>query len=150
MEHTMILLPDGGPPSPSHFEASFPFGLIGLGDLQRFVISPIEESWPFVSMNALVGSEVSFVAVEPKGLVGGYEIEVSEEDVDALQLTSAEDALILNIVTVHSSQPLHVTINLAGPLVINRNTLVGKQLILLNARKFSPRHLLIDQRVNAA
>lgn len=148
----MILSADDGPGNPQEFEAAFPLGLIGLRELQRFSFAPIEESWPFVSMRALGSDdeEVSFIVVEPRGLVGGYEVELSEEDCDALQLECPEDAMIYNIVTVHSSQPLHVTINLAGPLVINRKTLVGKQLVLVNSKNYSPRHLLIDQRENAA
>jgi len=150
----MILVADDGPVNPQEFEANFPLGLIGLRELQKFSFTPIEESWPFVSMRAVEHTygdeEISFVVVDPRGLIGGYEVEISQEDVDTLQLESPEDAMIYNIVTVHSSQPLHVTINLAGPLVINRRTFVGKQLVLVNAKNYSPRHLLIDQRETAA
>jgi flagellar assembly factor FliW len=66
--------------------------------------------------------------------------------------TSADDAQVLNIVTVHSSRPHFVTVNLVGPVVINRHTNVGKQIIILNWSKYSSQHSLIDQRpkINAA
>ncbi len=123
-----------------------PFGLIGLSDLRRFELTPIESSWPFISMRSMDGDEVSFVALEPQGLIPGYEIELGDEDADCLQIRSAEDALVLNIVTIRSTEPQFVTVNLIGPLIVNRHTLLAKQVIIANSEKYSTRHPLIDKR----
>jgi flagellar assembly factor FliW len=126
-----------------------PFGLIGLADLQRFDLFHIEGSEPFLSMRSEGKEPISFVAMEPQGVIPGYEIELNEEDADALQIRTAEDALVLNLVTIHSARPLFVTVNLAGPVVLNRQTLTGKQLIIGRSAKYSVRHVLIDERVPA-
>jgi flagellar assembly factor FliW len=133
------------PASDQHF-LQLPFGLIGLPKLTSFSISPIENSWPFMSMNWLGDERMDFVVIDPSGLIPDYEIEVSDEDADALQLHSAFDALVLNIVTVHSSRPQFVTVNLVGPVVVNRHTGIGKQIIVLNWNRYSSQHPLIDQR----
>lgn len=125
---------------------NLPFGLIGLADLQWFNLSPIEGSWPFMSMVATTGRKLSFVVVEAQGVIPNYEIELNDEHADALQIQSAEQALVLNIVTIHSPNPLFVTVNLAGPVIVNRATLKGKQIIVANENKYSTRHALIDQR----
>ena len=123
-----------------------PFGLIGLPKLTSFAFSPIENSWPFMSMKWVGETPLDFVVIDPSGLIPDYEIELSDEDAEALQIRSASDALVLNIVTVHSSRPNFVTVNLVGPVVVNRHTGIGKQIILLNCNQYSSRHPLIDQR----
>ena len=50
---------------------------------------------------------------------------------------AAADALILNIATVRNGQ---ATVNLKGPIVINRTTLVGKQCIPTNVGEFALQH----------
>jgi flagellar assembly factor FliW len=123
----------------------FPFGLIGLADLQKFELIHIEGSWPFMSMRSIGGEgEVSFVVMEPQGVIPDYELELTDEDADSLRIQQASDALVLNIVTIHSAAPLFVTVNLAGPLILNKTTLVGRQLVI--GRRDSVRHVLIDQR----
>lgn len=123
-----------------------PYGLIGLPEMQRFQLAPVEGSWPLLSMSASESDEARFVVVEPQTLIAGYDLEIGDEDVEILRLESAEDALIYNIVTIHSLQPQYVTVNLVGPLVVNRRTLLGKQLIIANFEQYSAEHVLIDER----
>jgi flagellar assembly factor FliW len=125
-------------------EIHMPFGLVGLPALKKFDLSPVKGSTPFLLMRATEGGNLRFIVIEPSGLISGYKLEVSDNDAEELQIRSAEDARILNIVTVHS--PLFVTVNLVGPIVVNRNTLVAKQVIVVNAEFYSTRHVLIDER----
>ena len=129
-----------------------PYGLIGLPKLTAFSLSPIENSWPFMSMKWLGPERMDFVVIDPSGLVPDYEIELGDEDADALEIRRAEDAQVLNIVTVHSSRPHFATVNLVGPVVLNRHTGIGKQIIVLNYSRYSSQHSLIDERAreNAA
>jgi flagellar assembly factor FliW len=122
-----------------------PFGLIGLNDLQRFDLSHIDGSWPFMSMKCCTNDDFSFIVMEPQGVIPEYEIELSDEDADCLQINCADDALVLNIVTIHSSSPLFVTVNLVGPLIVNRQTLIGKQVIIARSSDYSTRHPIIDE-----
>ena len=126
-----------------------PFGLIGLPKLTRFEVAPIEGSWPFLSMRATTGDEFDFIAIEPFGIVPGYDLELSDSDAEALQISTGRDALVLNIVSIHSFQPQYVTVNLVGPVVVNRMTLVGKQVLAANADRYSTHYVLIDERGRA-
>ena len=69
-----------------------------------------------------------------------YNPQFDDEDVDFLELDETADILTLGIVTLRESGP--ATINLKGPIVINRATWVGKQVIPKNAARYSARHLL--------
>jgi len=47
---------------------------------------------------------------------------------------------LLGIVTIHEAG--RATMNLKGPVVINRHTLVGRQVIIANANNYSVTHPL--------
>ena len=53
-----------------------------------------------------------------------YQPDIPQADVEFLKLKQADDALLLGIVTVHDDQ--RATVNLKGPIVINRHTHVGQ------------------------
>jgi len=55
-------------------------------------------------------------------------------------LKQPDDALLLSIVTVYG--PHRATANLKGPIVINRSTHVGKQVIIANASEYSVQYPL--------
>lgn len=126
-----------------------PFGLIGLSELREFDLAAIEESWPFLNLRAKGDLEIEFLAVEAKNVVADYLIGLSDDDALSLALATPEDALILNLVTVHSLRPQFVTVNLAGPIVVNRHTLLGKQIVLPQGEQHSTVHPLIDERPEA-
>ena len=126
-----------------------PSGLLGLGHLRRFELTFIEGGLPFVAMKSLGDDELHFLAIDPRGAIMGYEIEIADPDVEALGLENENDALVYNIATFHSAQPQYVTVNLIGPVVVNRRTLIGKQVIIANSDEFSTMHALIDERRNA-
>jgi flagellar assembly factor FliW len=89
---------------------------------------------------------VEFVVMECLGVVDGYEVVLSDEESEALGIRSSEDAMVLNIVTIHSMNPAFVTVNLAGPLVVNRATLLGQQVILSSPNSYSTEHVLIGSQ----
>jgi|LakMenEpi03Aug12_release.lakeMendotaPanAssembly.Ray.scaffolds.fasta_scaffold334698_3 flagellar assembly factor FliW len=123
-----------------------PFGLIGLANLRRFELTFVEGGWPFVQMKSMGEEELTFIAIDPRGVIPGYELELTDEDAEMLGLENADDALVYNIATVYSAQPQYVTANLIGPLVVNRRTLIGKQVIIANSDKYSTVYPLIDER----
>lgn len=133
-----------GPGAAQAFD--LPFGLIGLPQLRRFEAAPVANGWPLVQLRSLAEEALHFLAIEPHHVIPGYEIELRDEDAEALQLTGAEDALIFNVVTVHSTRPQYATVNLIGPIIVNRRTLVGQQLIIENSAAYSTSHPLVDER----
>ena len=123
-----------------------PEGLIGLPDFNKFELIVDPESLPFVVLRAIEGDEIQIPAVEPVGLVENYRLDVGDADADMLGLVGADaNPLILNVATIKSYEPQKVTLNLAAPILINRRTRVGKQVVLLNYQNYSTTHALIDE-----
>lgn len=108
----------------------FPEGLPGFPGARRFQLEALAEGLePFCSMRSLDEERLRFVVVPPGAVFEDYVIEVPEEDVERLGLHDAADAMVVVIVTV--AQP--PTANLLGPVVVNRNTGVSRQVILTNS-----------------
>jgi flagellar assembly factor FliW len=135
---------------PDTLRIQVPNGLIGLSNLRSFDVTPAKDAWPFVTLHAIGDDELNFLAMEPQSVIPDYNLELSDFDAEVLGLTDAKDALIYNIVTVHPTAKNYVTANLVAPLVVNRRTLSGKQVILMNSERFSAKHALIDEREIAA
>ena len=85
---------------------------------------------------------LAFVVLEPGGIVQNYAVEISDADTQILGISGSEDTLILNIVTISSEHPGKISLNLVGPIIVNRTTLVAKQCIINNHEEFSARHMI--------
>jgi flagellar assembly factor FliW len=87
---------------------------------------------------------VQFVVVEPGGLIAGYEPELFDEDARAVGIADAAEAMVLNIVTVEQHRPLEATVNLVGPIIVNRRTRLGRQFVIANYGRYGAHHRLVD------
>jgi flagellar assembly factor FliW len=123
-----------------------PEGLIGLPEFKKFELIVDPESLPFVVLRSVEGDEIQIPAVEPVGLVDRYKLDLNDQDADILGLVGSDsNPLILNVATIKSYEPQKVTLNLAAPILINRRTRVGKQVVLVNYQDYSTAHVLIDE-----
>lgn len=108
-----------------------PLGLLGFEQFKRYELLSRPEEAPFLWLQVLDQPNLAFVVVSPTAVAPDYEPEISDEDAHFLDLRTPEDALVFNIVTLRG--PNHATVNLKGPVLVNRRTLVGKQIVPLNA-----------------
>ena len=123
-----------------------PDGLIGLSDFKNFELIVDPESLPFVVLRSINVDEIQIPAVEPVGLVSDYVLDIGDEDAEQLGLKGKNsNPLILNVATIKSFDPQKVTLNLAAPILINRQTRIGRQVVLVNYQKYSTTHVLIDE-----
>ena len=136
-----------GNPAPSHRanEVDLPAGLIGFPDHKRMELVYVPEQLPFLWMRLKGPDPLNFVVIEPRGVVADYEPEIFDEDAAALGITGPNDATVLNIVCLDQAHPQKATVNLAGPVIINRRTGVGRQVVLANHGRYSARHPLLSQ-----
>lgn len=116
---------------------SMPLGLLGFEQVKKFVLLMTPEEAPFHWLQMLDNQGQGFVVIQPSDAVPAYAPDIPDADIEFLNIKSPADALILNIVTVRNGQ---ATVNLKGPIVINRHTLVGKQCIPTNVAEFALQH----------
>ena len=115
-------------------------GMLGFSENMRFTLIPDELGEPFQWMQSLEEPSLAFVVIEPSRVLSEYHFSVKRDQIKALETEVVEDLLVYVIVTMAGSI-LDVTVNLQGPIVINKNTNIGQQ-IVLNDPKFSTRHPL--------
>jgi len=117
-----------------------PLGLLGLEQFKRFSLRANPAEDPFLWLKVLDDPKMAFLVMSPFVVLPAYQPEIPDEDAAFLDLKDPQDTLILNIVTVCGAH--QATLNLKGPIVLNRRTLVAKQVIPLNAPEYSVAHPL--------
>lgn len=105
--------------------------LAGFPELRDFALVRLDEEGVLCELRALDG-DTRFLVAPPQVVVDGYAPHVSDEAVAALELGSAEDAVVLGIVTVGDSVASS-TINLAAPIVVNARERIAAQVITADA-----------------
>jgi flagellar assembly factor FliW len=135
------------PPAANIFE--LPQGIIGFKDYTRAELLYMPDHLPFLWMKLQRGTEsVHFIVIEPGGLIPGYVPELFESDAEALELLNPSEAMLLNIVTLQHQNPMEATVNLVGPIVMNRRTRVARQLVISNYSQYSAHWPLVDTTTN--
>jgi flagellar assembly factor FliW len=119
---------------------NLPMGLLGFEQHKRYVLLGSPEEAPFLWLHMADDANLSFLVISPFMVLPSYQPELSEEDTKFLGLQNPEDALIFNIATVHPDG--QATVNLKGPIVVNRQTLTGKQCIPRNSANYSLQHAI--------
>jgi len=111
----------------------FPCGLLGFEPNKEYVLKSNPDQAPFLWLHMIDEPKISFLVMSPFFAMPTYQPDLRNEDVAFLGLESEHDAMIFNIVTVAS---LRATVNLKGPIVVNRRTRRGKQVIPVNAANY--------------
>lgn len=117
-----------------------PAGLLGFEQIKDFVLVTNPDEEPFAWLQVEDNSALAFIVMDPFLAQPDYQPDIPQADVEFLKLKQANDALLLSIVTIHDDQ--QATVNLKGPIVINRHTHTGKQVIIANAGSYSVKHPL--------
>ena len=134
---TAVAEPPGAPQTRG---VKLPMGLLGFEQMKDYLLvsNPGEE--PFSWLQVKGNATLAFVVMDPFMAAPDYHPDIPQPDVDFLGLEQPEDALLLNIVTLHG--PNRATVNLKGPIVVNRHTGIGKQVVIANAAHYSVQHPL--------
>jgi len=117
-----------------------PNGLLGFEQIKDYTLVTNPGEAPFAWLQVEDNSALAFVVIDPFVAAPDYQPDIPQADVEFLKLNHADDALLLGIVTILDGQP--PTVNLKGPIVINRHTHTGKQVIIANAAAYSLKHPL--------
>lgn len=123
-------------------QLTLPQGLFGFSEIRSMELFYDKEELPFMWLREQNKNGLAFIVIEPGGIIPDYAVEISDADVELLGITGSDDTMILNIVTLPSEQSSKISVNLVGPVIVNRNSLAAKQCIINNHDKYSARYLL--------
>jgi flagellar assembly factor FliW len=105
----------------------FPDGLIGLPG-RRYALVNQTAGAAFSWLQSVEDASLALPVTNPALFYRDYEVQVSDEEAAKLELADVADAQILCVVRA-AERIEDFTINLRGPLVVNRSSGIGRQVI---------------------
>ncbi len=133
---------------PDNKVISFPSGLPGFEDLQRFVILEIEKSKPLYWLQSTDNKYIALPAMIPFELMDNHSLQVRDSDLEELHVEEQSDLIVMNVVVI-PEDIRQMTVNLAAPIIINAKEGIGKQ-ILIDAKELPIRYPIYDAVMRAA
>jgi flagellar assembly factor FliW len=122
---------------------TFPEGLPGFEQFQRFVLVRDPKFSPFEILLCVDDPTLSFALINPLTLNPTYSPNISPADLKVVGIESDRDLCVYAIVTVLET-PEEVTANLFAPLVINSSKMLGKQ-VILEGSSYSMSHRVLPR-----
>ena len=120
----------------------FPHGILGFSQARQFILFPHKENSPFVWLQSIEDGSLAFVLIQPNLVMPEYHVEVGETALDELNVHNTSSLEVLCIVTVPRNRPEDMTVNLLGPIVINPDKRLAKQLVITKGN-YSHRHPIV-------
>lgn len=119
-----------------------PDGMLGFPE-KRFILLTPPNLGPFCWFQAVDNPELAFVVVDATQCVPDGTFALTQEESRLLELAERSEVLFLLVVTM-ASKPSDITVNLRGPIALNPEKLVARQ-IVLEGERFSTRHPFFRQ-----
>jgi flagellar assembly factor FliW len=116
--------------------------VLGFEHLSRYCLVEVDELRPFLWMQSVEDQAVAFLVVNPRVFFPDYKIEVNSKEIAELKVNQVELVETYVIVTV-PEDPSQISINLQGPIIINTENNLAKQLILVNS-DYRIAHRILD------
>ena len=121
---------------------SMPDGMVGFNERQFFILNP-GNGGPFSWFQALDNPGLAFVVVDPDQFFPEYQVKLTREEYDKLQLEPGDEMVLLCVATM-APDPRQITINLQGPIVVNPAKMIARQVVMDG--NYASRHLLFAPR----
>jgi len=120
---------------------TFPEGILGFPKFHRYALLENAKGGPFQWLQCMEEGTLAFVVADPLVFFSDYRVSARPEDLEIIKLASAEAAAVLVIMTIRRDTG-EITANLQGPLVMNAEARLGRQLVLSEAG-LSPRQKIL-------
>jgi flagellar assembly factor FliW len=103
--------------------------LPGFPDKRRFALVQLDDDGVLCQLRSLEDPSLRFLVMSPVPFFPDYAPEVGDDVVEDLQISSAEDVIVLLVLNAGDSLDT-TTANLMAPVVVNTATMRASQVIL--------------------
>jgi flagellar assembly factor FliW len=125
-----------------HQKITFPNGLLGFETLRDYVLLDAERQ-PFYWLQSVDVEQTAFILINPFLFRPDYEANIDNDELAFINIADPRAALIFAVVTIPAGGS-PITANLQGPLVINRDTRRGLQVVLTDPRWKTKHDIMAD------
>lgn len=126
---------------------TFPDGIPGFEELKQYKLFSEEEKSTVMWLQSVDSADIVFSVANPATFNLGYEIVLSDEEANLIELESADDAEILLILRKRAERQegdievaavgSNVHANIKGPLVVNTRKRLGVQKVLPEIERYT-------------
>ncbi len=110
---------------------------LGFPESRRFYLQKHGDNSPFMWLQSLDNPDLAFVVIQPAIINPQYKPDITPHVRTELGITTERELDIMLILTIPQKDPQAMTANLLGPLVINVEKRLGRQ-VLLDPVKYDP------------
>lgn len=103
---------------------------LGFPESKRFVLRPHGPESPFMWFQSLDNAKLAFVIIQSAIIDPKYKPDIPSYIQEELESSAQNDLEFLLILTIPREKPQEMTANLLGPLVINAQKRLAKQVLL--------------------
>ena len=103
--------------------------MVGFPDHRRFALVRLGDDGVLCSLTSLEEPDLRFLVVPPASFFPDYAPDIQDDVVDDLAIGTADDVLLLVVLTPGDSLE-STTANLAAPVLVNHATRRGGQVVL--------------------
>ena len=112
---------------------SFPEGLLGFADVRKFILLQNPKGGPIHWLQAAEVPSLAFVVADPTLFFSDYRVGVRAEEMSSIHLDDLANGVVRVILTV-PKDPKEITANLQGPLILNPQKRLGRQIVVTDAK----------------
>lgn len=123
-------------------------GMIGFEDCTRFVILHQDPNNVLRWLQSLDDGAVAFPVMDPRVYFPDYRPTIPQMDADEIGIDASTSALIFAVATIPRADPMGLTVNLLGPIVVNPETRRGKQ-VIVSDECYRTKHRLLHAQAAA-
>jgi len=116
--------------------------VLGFEQLKEYCLIERDDCDPFLWFQSVEDAAVAFIVVNPIVFYPDYHIEVNPREIEELIVGDVRNVETYVIVTI-PPDPERMSINLQGPILVNTETRLAKQLVLVNSQ-YNVKHFLLD------
>lgn len=106
--------------------------VLGFEQLRRYCLIEREDCEPFLWYQSIDDPKVAFLIINPVVFYPDYRIEVNPRELDEIRINNVKSVETYVIVTI-PEDPREMSVNLQGPILINTENRMAKQLVLVNS-----------------
>lgn len=122
----------------------FKNGIPAFEDEHEFIIIPYDSESPYLFLQSLSTPDLAFLMTVPFIFFPEYEFEMDDATQGELEIKEQDDMLLYVLITIPGGSIKDMTANLMAPVVLNRNTMQARQVVLDKSR-YVTKHRLFPE-----